>query len=111
MVLVTNDQVPFYTRCGYAALPSGVAYAPASSSASKLNAQQLGSLLAVFGAGPSSAPESAAPTEPPPIEATAAPAAIIALPPPPPPPPLAKRGEAATSAASEETWMAKRIDT
>jgi GNAT superfamily N-acetyltransferase len=117
--LVTNDQVQFYTRCGYHALPDGVTYAPVSSSASKLEATQLTLLLAAMGGGGGASVTDAAvanggnddddddedekdtATD---IVSTAPP---LAGPMPPPPPPPGRKANVEAKAPTE-TWMAKR---
>jgi hypothetical protein len=113
LTLGTNDQVPFYLRCGFRVLPSGVSFAPSSASAAKLDKGQIGALLAVFGGGGGGGAAAAATDvgdsqhrgEGDDVAVVQSERA-----PPPPPPAKAKAKCEATQTTQCDSWMAKRIN-
>lgn len=111
--------MPFYTRCGFRVLPSGVSFAPSTASAAKLDSAQIGALLSVFGGGAagSAAREDVASSDGGANDTGDSSDVVVVSQtkinaPAPPPPPKRKEARAAQSEARNEcdSWMAKRIE-
>lgn len=111
LTLGTNDQVPFYQRCGFYVLPNGVSFAPSTASAAKLDKGQLSALLAVLGGGGGVSGADATNGDNVDDNVRDDDVAVVQSEgaPPPPPPAKTKTKCESTQATQCDSWMAKRI--